>query len=68
MIHIWNDYPGGSARSDGAKVGEFPSGTNGEMEWWGYPASWTPRRGMDAAGPFRSRQEAKDAMTSVLPI
>ncbi|BDU76249.1 hypothetical protein [Mesoterricola sediminis] len=65
---IWTDYPGGSVRSDGAKVGEFFMAQGGPPEWWGYPAGWRPRGGMDATGPYRTRQEAKDALSSALPF
>lgn len=62
----WTDYPGGSVREDGAKVGEFCIG--GSFEWWGYPPGWRHRGTIDALGPFQSRQEAKDAMTSWLGV
>jgi hypothetical protein len=62
----WIDYPGGSIRSDGAKVGEFV--INGRVEWWGYPAGWVPRGSTcgDPAGPFNYRHDAKAAMDASL--
>jgi len=53
----WTDYPGGSIRIDGFKIGEFI--IDGDFQWWGYPPGWRPRGGMEALGPFKSRQEAK---------
>lgn len=62
----WTDYPSGSVREDGAKVGEFC--LNGGFEWWAYPPGWVHRGTVDALGPFQSLQEAKDAMTSWLGV
>jgi hypothetical protein len=63
---FWTDYPGGSVRSDGAKAGEFI--IDGRFEWWGYPPHSRPRGEVDAIGPFATRDEAKDALTSCLSI
>ncbi len=60
----WTDHAGGSIHTNGCKVGEFPS--NGRYEWWAYPPNWTPRGTVEALGPFNSRAEAKDAITSWL--
>lgn len=62
----WTDYPGGSVREDGAKVGEFFM--DNEAQWWGYPPRWRHRGTIDALGPFLSRREAKDAMSSWLGV
>ena len=64
----WRDHPGGSRREDGAKVGEFASGPGESMEWWAYPPGWKPRGTVDALGPFQSRQEAKDSLSSWLGL
>lgn len=65
-MSVWTDYPGGSIREDGSKIGEFI--VSGRFEWWAYPAGWTPRGNVEALGPFNSRQEAKVGMTSFLGI
>jgi hypothetical protein len=62
----WIDTMGTSSRPDGAKIGEFLDGN--EYVWWGYPPGWKPRGGIDAIGPFRTRQEAKIAITSWLGL
>ena len=62
----WTDYPGGSVRLDGAKVGEFC--IEGRIEWWGYGAGWRPRSDVPVIGPFNYRNDAKGAMDSQLPF
>jgi hypothetical protein len=65
----WTDHPGGSVRSDGAKVGEFC--INGKFEWWAYPAGWYPRctiETLQPLGPFFSRKKAKQEMDYHLGI
>jgi hypothetical protein len=61
-ILTWTDHPGGSIRSDGAKVSEFCF--DGKREIWGYPPNWRPR-GLETlrpVGPFANYGEAKAHM------
>jgi len=59
----WRDYPGGSTRSDGARISEFY--INGRIQLWGYPATWTFGCKDDLSipvGPFFSYKHAKQEM------
>ena len=64
----WTDYPGGSVRDDGARVGEFC--VDGRFEWWGYPSGYRPRHSNPelVQCPFETRGQAKYAMDTAIPF